>query len=142
MKHLKSYILFESISDNIVDTINDILLDINDLRNWKAELEFRNETYTVFIKTKDRLYKNPEYNSDLTDDYWVELDGNGLHLNEEIMMCIENLIEFMKSEGFKNYELTFEPDGDEYYYHRDLISIRKEEFFTDDLLRIFFKKYI
>jgi len=95
MKHLKTYMLFESVGEDL----SDILLEINDETYWKAECwpESQDEKWVVVIQTVD-------------DDEEYELEGQTpLPI---VIESIERAIDFMNKEGFTHYQITFENDDD------------------------------
>ena len=95
MRHLKTYMLFESVGEDL----SDILLEINDETYWKAECwsESQDGKWVVVIQTVD-------------DDEEYELEGQTpLPI---VIESIERAIDFMNKEGFTHYQITFENDDD------------------------------
>ena len=91
MRYLKSYKIFESVGDDL----SDIFLEVNDETYWKAKVwpDSQDGKWVVIIQTVD-------------EDEEYELEG--LTPAPVVIESIERSIDFMNSEGFINYGITFE----------------------------------
>lgn len=87
MKHLDTYRLFES-SDEIVSTLKDIALDIED------------DSFSVRVKS--HRFGDIEYEIKLAIS---KVKGNGLELFDvkDIYNCIKRIVDYMNSEGYITY---------------------------------------
>jgi hypothetical protein len=90
-----------NISESVGSDLPDIFLEVNDETYWTANCwaESQDGKWIVVIKTVDE-----------DDEYELE----GLTPPPIVIESIERAIEFMNDEGFTNYQITFENDGDIY----------------------------
>jgi hypothetical protein len=95
MKHIKPYKLFES-DESIEFDLEDIFLEVNDDTNWEAEVfkkmdlrlpRFKCEKWFILIKP-------------IQDD-----ESKGQKPSFLVIESIKRSIDFMKSNGFKNYQI-------------------------------------
>ena len=123
MKHLKTYKLFESVGGDLPD----ILLEINDEPLWKAECWADSQIgkWVVVIQTVDE-----------DDEYELE----GQTPPPVVIETIERLIDFMNSEGFTNYQITFETDEDDQYEEISLEEVANLDVWPNNFIRIEFWK--
>lgn len=128
-------------SDYIKSTINDLLLEISDNSDWYFNLDGDSVSnyYEVYISNGEVDIRREE-----DDDLW---GYEQRRIPKELIDCLERIIDFMKSEGFK-YSLLF---CSEYSSDRneDVISNIELDDLYDDMImsenesiRInFFKSY-
>jgi hypothetical protein len=123
MRHLKSYKIFESVGVDLPD----ILLEINDELLWKAECwsDSQEGKWVVVIQTVD-------------EDEEYELEGQTPP--QSVIETIERTIDFMNSEGFTNYQITFETDEDNQYEEVTLEEVSDLDVWTNNFIRIEFWK--
>lgn len=126
MRHLKTYKLFESVGSVGVD-LPDILLEINDELLWKAECwaDSQEGKWVVVIQTVD-------------EDEEYELEGQTPP--QSVIETIERTIDFMNSEGFTNYQITFETDEDNQYEEVTLEEVSDLDVWPNNFIRIEFWK--
>jgi hypothetical protein len=123
MKHLKTYKIFESVGVDLTD----ILLEINDETYWKAECWPESQTgkWVVVIKTVD-------------EDEEYELEGQTPP--PVVIESIERSIDFMNSEGFTNYQITFEMNEDDQIEEINLEAVSDLDVWSNNFIRIEFWK--
>jgi len=123
MKHLKSYKIFESAGDDL----SDIFLEVNDEKYWKAKVwpDSQSGKWVVVIQTVD-------------EDEEYELEG--LTPPPVVIESIERSIDFMNSEGFINYQITFEIDDDDQYEEISLEDVSDLDVWPNNFIRIEFWK--
>jgi len=123
MKHLKSYKLFESAGADL----QDILLEINDEPLWKAECwaDSQQGKWVVIIQTVD-------------EDEEYELEGQTPP--PVVIEAIERSIDFMNSEGFTNYQITFEMDEDDQIEEITPDDLSDLDVWSNNFIRIEFWK--
>lgn len=123
MKHLKTYKLFESVGGDLPD----ILIEINDEPLWKAECwaDSQQGKWVVVIQTVDE-----------DDEYELE----GQTPPPVVIEAIERAIDFMSSEGFTNYQITFETDEDDQYEEISLQEVNGLDVWSNNFIRIEFWK--
>ena len=123
MKHLKSYKLFESAGPDL----QDILLEINDEPLWSAKCwaDSQQGKWVVIIQTVD-------------EDEEYELEGQTPPL--VVIETIERSIDFMNSEGFTNYQITFEMDEDDQIEEINLEDVSDLDVWSNNFIRIEFWK--
>lgn len=123
MKHLKTYKIFESVGGDLPD----ILLEINDEPLWKAECwaDSQQGKWVVVIQTVD-------------EDEEYELEGQTPP--QSVIETIERAIDFMNSEGFANYQITFETDEDDQYEEITLEEVSDLDVWPNNFIRIEFWK--
>lgn len=123
MKYLKSYRLFESAGDDL----SDIFLEVNDETYWKAKVwpDSQSGKWVVVIQTVD-------------EDEEYELEG--LTPPPVVIESIERSIDFMNSEGFINYQITFEIDDDDQYEEISLEDVSDLDVWPNNFIRIEFWK--
>lgn len=138
MKYLKSYTLYErvlketKIFESVGNDLPDILLEINDESLWKAECWFethrpdsKDGKWIVIIQTVD-------------EDEEYELEGQTpLPI---VIESIERAIDFMNSEGFTNYGITFEIEEDDQYEEINLEDVSDLDVWPNNFIRIEFWK--
>lgn len=123
MKHLKSYKLFESAGPDL----QDILLEINDEPLWSAKCwaDSQMGKWVVIIQTVD-------------EDEEYELEGQTPP--PVVIETIERSIDFMNSEGFTNYQITFEMDEDDQIEEINLEDVSDLDVWSNNFIRIEFWK--
>jgi hypothetical protein len=123
MRHLKTYKLFESVGVDLTD----ILLEINDETYWKAECWPESQTgkWVVIIKTVD-------------EDEEYELEGQ--RPLPIVIESIERSIDFMNSEGFTHYQITFDNEDDNQYEEITLEEVSDLDVWPNNFIRIEFWK--
>ncbi len=123
MKYLKSYKIFESTGDDL----SDIFLEVNDETYWKAKVwpESQSGKWVVVIQTVD-------------EDEEYELEG--LTPPPVVIESIERSIDFMNSEGFTNYGITFENEDDNQYDEISLEEVSDLDVWPNNFIRIEFWK--
>jgi hypothetical protein len=123
MKHLKTYKIFESVGVDLTD----ILLEINDETYWKAECWPESQTgkWVVIIKTVD-------------EDEEYELEGQ--RPLPIVIESIERAIDFMNSEGFTHYQITFDNEDDNQYEEITLEEVSDLDVWSNNFIRIEFWK--
>jgi hypothetical protein len=123
MKHLKTYKIFESVGVDLTD----ILLEINDETYWKAECWPESQTgkWVVIIKTAD-------------EDEEYELEGQ--RPLPIVIESIERAIDFMNSEGFTHYQITFDNEDDNQYEEITLEEVSDLDVWPNNFIRIEFWK--
>ena len=123
MKHLKSYKIFESAGNDL----SDIFLEVNDELLWKAEVwpDSQSGKWVVVIQTVD-------------EDEEYELEG--LTPAPVVIESIERSIDFMNSEGFINYGITFELEDDDQYEEISLEDVSDLDVWPNNFIRIEFWK--
>ncbi len=123
MKYLKSYKIFESTGDDL----SDIFLEVNDETYWKAKVwpESQSGKWVVVIQTID-------------EDEEYELEG--LTPPPVVIESIERSIDFMNSEGFTNYQITFEIEDDDQYDEISLEDVSDLDVWPNNFIRIEFWK--
>ena len=123
MKYLKSYKLFESTGDDL----SDIFLEVNDEKYWKARVwpDSQSGKWVVVIQTVD-------------EDEEYELEG--LTPAPVVIESIERSIDFMNSEGFINYQITFEMEDDDEYEEISLEDVSDLDVWPNNFIRIEFWK--
>jgi hypothetical protein len=123
MKYLKSYKIFESTGDDL----SDIFLEVNDEKYWKAKVwpESQSQKWVVVIQTVD-------------EDEEYELEG--LTPAPVVIESIERSIDFMNSEGFINYQITFEMEDDDEYLEISLEEVKDLDVWPNNFIRIEFWK--
>ena len=123
MKYLKSYKIFESTGDDL----SDIFLEVNDETYWKAKVwpESQSQKWVVVIQTVD-------------EDEEYELEG--LTPAPVVIESIERSIDFMNSEGFINYGITFELEDDDQYEEISLEDVSDLDVWPNNFIRIEFWK--
>ena len=123
MRHLKTYKLFESVGVDLTD----ILLEINDETYWKAECWPESQTgkWVVIIKTVD-------------EDEEYELEGQ--RPLPIVIESIERAIDFMNSEGFTHYQITFDNEDDNQYEEITLEEVSDLDVWPNNFIRIEFWK--
>ena len=123
MRHLKTYKLFESVGNDLPD----ILLEINDETYWKAECwpQSQDGKWVVVIQTVD-------------EDEEYELEG--LTPPPSVIESIERAIDFMNSEGFTNYQITFDNEDDNQYEEINLEGVSDLDVWPNNFIRIEFWK--
>jgi hypothetical protein len=123
MRHLKTYKLFESVGVDLTD----ILLEINDETYWQAECWPESQTgkWVVIIKTVD-------------EDEEYELEGQ--RPLPIVIESIERAIDFMNSEGFANYQITFDNEDDNQYEEITLEEVSDLDVWPNNFIRIEFWK--
>lgn len=123
MKYLKSYKIFESTGDDL----SDIFLEVNDETYWKAKVwpESQSGKWVVVIQTVD-------------EDEEYELEG--LTPAPVVIESIERSIDFMNSEGFINYGITFELEDDDQYEEISLEDVSDLDVWPNNFIRIEFWK--
>ena len=99
MRYLKTYKIFESVDNDL----SDIFLEVNDETYWTASCwdesdSSQNERWIVVIKTVDE------------SGNYSKLEGQTPP--PVVIESIKRAIDFMNGEGFTNYQITFEDDGD------------------------------
>lgn len=131
MKHLKTYTLYERVSketkifESVGIDLPDILLEINDEKYWKADcLDYsQHGEWTIIIETVDEK---------------DELEGQ--KPPPIVIETIERSIEFMNSEGFINYLITFEGVVDDEYEEINLEDVPYLDVWSYNFIRIEFWK--
>lgn len=141
MKWLKTYKLFESIGNDLPD----ILLEINDETYWQAECyksffyrsspNSQTGKWVIVIQT---VYEDEEY----------EYNRAGLVRSRQLRQkpppivteTVERAIDFMNSEGFTNYQITFETDEDDQYEEITLEEVSDLDVWSNNFIRIEFWK--
>ena len=123
MKYLKSYKIFESVSNDL----SDIFLEVNDEPIWKAEVwpESQSQKWIVVIQTVD-------------EDEEYELEGQTPP--PVVTESIERSIDFMNDEGFSNYQITFENESDNYFEEINLDEVSNLDVWSNNFIRIEFTK--
>ena len=123
MRHLKTYKIFESVGVDLTD----ILLEINDETYWQAECWPESQTgkWVVIIKTVD-------------EDEEYELEGQ--RPLPIVIESIERAIDFMNSEGFTNYQITFDNEDDNQYEEINLEGVSDLDVWPNNFIRIEFWK--
>jgi len=123
MKYLKSYKIFESVSNDL----SDIFLEVNDEPIWKAEVwpESQSQKWIVVIQTVD-------------EDEEYELEGQ--IPPPVVIESIERSIDFMNDEGFSNYQITFENESDNYFEEINLDEVSNLDVWSNNFIRIEFTK--
>ena len=123
MRYLKSYKIFESVGDDL----SDIFLEVNDETYWKAKVwpESQSGKWVVVIQTVD-------------EDEEYELEG--LTPPPVVIESIERSIDFMNSEGFTNYGITFENEDDNQYDEISLEEVSDLDVWPNNFIRIEFWK--
>ncbi len=123
MKYLKSYKIFESTGDDL----SDIFLEVNDEKYWKAKVwpDSQSGKWVVVIQTVD-------------EDEEYELEG--LTPAPVVIESIERSIDFMNSEGFINYQITFEMEDDDEYLEISLEDVSDLDVWPNNFIRIEFWK--
>jgi len=128
MKHLKSYKIFESAGNDL----SDIFLEVNDELLWKAKVwpDSQSGKWVVVIQTVD-------------EDEEYELEGQTpLPI---VIESIERSIDFMNSEGFTNYQITFDQitfdnEDDNQYEEISLEEVSDLDVWPNNFIRIEFWK--
>jgi len=123
MRYLKSYKIFESVGDDL----SDIFLEVNDETYWKAKVwpDSQDGKWVVIIQTVD-------------EDEEYELEG--LTPAPVVIESIERSIDFMNSEGFINYGITFELEDDDQYEEISLEDVSDLDVWPNNFIRIEFWK--
>lgn len=123
MKYLKSYKIFESTGDDL----SDIFLEVNDETYWKARVwpDSQIGKWVVVIQTVD-------------EDEEYELEG--LTPAPVVIESIERSVDFMNSEGFINYQITFEMEDDDQYEEISLEDVSDLDVWPNNFIRIEFWK--
>jgi hypothetical protein len=123
MKHLKSYKIFESTSQDL----SDIFLEVNDELLWKVECwpDSQSQKWVVVIQTVD-------------EDEEYELEGQTPP--PIVIESIERSIDFMNGEGFTNYGITFENEDDDQYLEISLEEVKDLDVWPNNFIRIEFWK--
>ncbi len=121
MRYLQTYKLFESAGNDL----QDILLEINDEPFWQAKCWADSQLgkWVIIIQTVDE-----------DDEY--KLKGQTPPLT--VIECIERTIDFMKSEGFINYQITFEMDKDDQIEEISLEEVSDLDVWPNNFIRIEF----
>lgn len=123
MKYLKTYKLFESVGNDL----HDIFLEVNDETYWQAKVwpDSQSQKWVVVIQTVD-------------EDEEYELEG--LKPTSVVIESIERAIDFMNSDGFTNYQITFEVEDDDQYLEISLEDIKDLDVWSNNFIRIEFWK--
>jgi len=132
MKHIKPYKLFES-TEFIKQDLEDIFLEVNDDTNWEAE---------VFKKMDLRLPR-------LKCEKWFILikpiqddESKGQKPSFLVIESFKRSIDFMKSNGFKNYQIKNWSSHEHGFIAKplDLDSLVDLNLLPNDYIRIEFFK--
>ena len=100
MKHLRSYTLFESIDDDLIQTVKDILLPINDMG------------YDISVtKDDDVFYKRYYSQLSIRVVSWID---KPLLLTDEVKDEFMRMKDYLESEGYSSIEA---------YYHKEFNGI-------------------
>ena len=123
MRYLKTYKLFESVGGDLPD----ILIEINDEPLWQAKCWSDSQVgkWVVVIQTVD-------------EDEEYELEGQTPP--PVVIESIERSIDFMSSEGFDNYQITFETDEDDQIEEISLQEVNGLDVWPNNFIRIEFWK--
>lgn len=134
MKHLSTYRIFESYSDDIKSDLDDIILDINDDVYWKA-MSFHSgiddiDKWSILINIEDNDH---------------EYEAEGKSPDDNILECIKRSIRYMKSKGYDIFEIhvgdtNAGPDGEEGFDRVYIVDIKELDIWSNNFIRIDFTR--
>ena len=134
MKHLKRF--NESVEDELVSTLNDMVLPIKDKDDWVVSVSSRRSQNIYGFHRDDSIIRITIYPSGQMVSY---IDFK--KFDSDMVETIDNLIDFIVDEGW-NYYIEFDSFHSEVERLDSTQDIYVLNFYSNDEINIVFKKCV